>query len=579
MKKYFIFFIFLALPFAFEAAPERKIQAVEGQNKNARAFFAESAAAGPLSFKEKPAAKEKRRAGGAPSPPAFGLKARPLPVEKKRLVIGSKIFTENIILAEILSLLLEEKYNFKAVRKFNMGGTKLVFDSLRNRQIDIYPEYTGTGYTMLLKLSGETDPEKTYQIVKSQFLSRFGLVWSLPLGFENTYVLAVRGEDSRFKGLSFISQLKGREGAFRLGLDHEFLERKDGFDNFSKKYGLSFSKRKIFAMNPGLMYSALKNKSADMIMAYSTDGRIKAFNLKTLKDDKRFFPAYDSAYLTRADVTNRFPELKKAFKDLEGNISEEEMILLNSRTDQLKYGITQTARNFLVEKKLLEGSFSSPRKLSLTAYYLSKKRYFLKIFAEHLFLVFVSLFLAALFAVPIGVWAARSSRAEKIIFAAVNTLQTVPSLALLGFLIPFLGIGFLPAICALFIYSLLPLIRNTFEGINNVDASLIEAAEGIGLSPWQILTRVQAPLALPLILAGARTSAVIVVGTAVLAAFIGAGGLGDPIFRGIATLDSRLIFLGAAPAAALAIALDQSFGFLEKAIISKGLRLYQARSR
>lgn len=493
--------------------------------------------------------------------------------EKKQLVIGSKIFTENILLAEMLALLLEEKYNFRIIRKFGMGGTKLNFDALRNRQIDVYPEYTGTGYSMLLKLSGETDPRKTYKIVKEEFLKSFDLLWSLPLGFENTYALAVKRQDSRFQNIKRVSQLRGRVQQFRLGADHEFSERKDGFQNFSNRYRLGFSKDHLFTMNPGLMYSALNSGELDMIMAYSTDGRIKAFGLKILKDDKKFFPSYSAAFLTRAGLIEQRPELKRAFRDLEGGISEKDMISLNYQVDQLKQGIVRTARNFLIEKGVLDDAFVDLKKQGLVAYYLSKKKYFFKIFREHLALTFISLFLALLFALPVGVWASRNSWAEKSVFAVINTLQTVPSLALLAVLIPFLGIGFAPAVTALFIYSLLPLIRNTCEGIKNVDRSYVEAGAGMGLSSWQILRFIQIPLALPVILAGLRTSAVIVVGTAVLAAFIGAGGLGDPIFRGIATLNSRMIFLGAVPAALLALFLDKGLAVFEAFVLSKGLKL------
>ena len=493
--------------------------------------------------------------------------------DRKQLIIGSKIFTENILLAEMLSILLEEKYNFKVVKKFNMGGTKLVFDSLKNRQIDIYPEYTGTGYTMLLKKSGETNPKKTYRIVKSEFLKRFQMIWSLPLGFENTYILAVREKDIRFQNIHSISQLKGHIGSFRLGMGHEFVERKDGFDNFSNRYQLHFPKNQVITMNPALMYSALDNKEVDMIMAYSTDGRIKAFKLKTLKDDKSFFPSYEAAYLTRKDVLKAWPEVQTAFSDLEYNISEKEIISLNNQVDQLDYDLSQTARHFLIKKKLLVEKIQKLQKVHLIDYYMSKKKYFFKILVEHLVLIFVSLFFALCISIPIGIWATRNSKVEKIVFFLVNTLQTVPSIALLGLLIPFLGIGFMPAVFALFLYSLLPLIRNTFEGIKNVDRNYIEASAGIGLNAWQILIFVQIPLALPIMLAGVRVATVIVVGTATLAAYIGAGGLGDPIFRGIATLDSRLIFLGAIPACLLAVILDMSIAFVEKLIISKGLKM------
>ena len=492
---------------------------------------------------------------------------------KKAIFIGSKIFTENVLLAEMLALLLEERHGLKVIRKFNMGGTQLVFSALRRGDIDIYPEYTGTGWVMILKKSRSAEPKKTYHAVKKEFLKRFNLIWSLPLGFENTYALAVHKKDPRFKSVNQISQLKGQAPLFRLALSHEFAERKDGFKNFIKKYKLNFLKNNILTMNAGLMFSALDNKKTDIIIADSTDGRIKAFNLKTLKDDKKFFPSYQAAYLTRSEALSQSPEIKQAFQSLEGSISEKEMIRLNSQVDQLKKGVSKTARGFLIKKSLLKGKAQAEGEQSLLAYYMGRKKYLFKILMEHLILVFSSLFFALLFSVPAGLWAARQPSAGKAVFALVNTLQTVPSLALLGLFVPLLGIGFLPAICALFLYSLLPIIRNTFEGLKNVDRHFIEVSSGMGLSQWQILKYVQIPLALPVMLAGVRTSAVTLVGTAALAAFIGAGGLGDPIFRGISILDSRLIFLGAVPACLLAVALDQLLALLESLMISKGLKL------
>ena len=247
---------------------------------------------------------------------------------------------------------------------------------------------------------------------------------------------------------------------------------------------------------------------------------------------------------------------------------------LNRQVDLLKYDMSAVARQFLIDKNILKNNQSIQlRKLNLKDFYLSKFDYFIKIFIEHLILVFSSLFLALLVSFPIGIGSVYNQTLERITFTVINILQTVPSLALLAVFIPIFGIGFLPALIALFIYSLLPMIRNIFEGIKNIDRSFIEVGAGLGLTSWQILKYIQIPLALPLILAGVRTSAVLVVGTATLAAFIGAGGLGDPIFRGISTLDTRLIFLGTVPACFLAIAIDKLLYFLEILLVSKGLRL------
>ena len=499
--------------------------------------------------------------------------------KQKPLVIGSKIFTENVLLGEMLAALLEEKYGRPVSRKLHIGGTQLVFEALKAGQIDVYPEYTGTGYIMILKQSEKRSSEAVYDMVKSAFSEKFNMSWSLPLGFENTYALAVRGEDPRFQDAKTISWLKGKERELSMAAGHEFMERADGYDEFVKFYGLRFPKNRVYAMNPGLMYRALKNKEADMIMSYSTDGRIKAFGFRLLEDDKGFFPSYQAAYLARASVLESSPELGKAMKDLEGKISQKEMIDLNDQVDRLKRDPALTAKRFLIKKGLLSGSLSASRDQSLLEYFLSKRRYFLRIFIEHLALTFSALILAMLFAFPVGIWSARKRTAAKIVFPIVNTMQTIPGLALLGFCIPFFGIGYTPAIITLFVYSLLPLIRNTYEGIKGVESHLVEAAAGMGLTNWQVLRRVEIPLALPFLIAGLRTSAVIVVGTATLAALVGAGGLGDPVFRGIATVDSRLIFLGAAPAALLAVALDKGLGFAESALVSPGLRLHQNRKK
>lgn len=493
--------------------------------------------------------------------------------KKKPLVIGSKAFTEVVLLGEMLALLLEEKYNYKVKRQFNLGGTQFLFEALRSKEIDIYPEYTGTGYAIILNRGEQASAAKIYNIVQTQFFKKFKMVWSQPLGFNNTYAIAVRKNDPRFKDINKVSDLKGKAQSLFLAMDHEFIERKDGYRYMAKTYDLNFSDKKMISMNSGLMYSALKNKQVDMVMAYSTDGRIKAYNLKLLEDDKQFFPTYEAAYLTRNKTLEDYPLLKMAFKDLANNISEKEIINLNDQVDRFKKEEKIVVRNFLIQKNLLEGQIEESKRLNLFKYYYSKKEYLLEIFIEHLILTFMSLILAICFAIPIGILATRKKRFAKIIFPIINTLNTIPSLALLGFLIPLLGIGYVPAITALFIYSLLPLIRNTYEGIRVIDPNFIEVALGIGLTKFQILKRVEWPLALSVIIGGVRTSAVIVVGTATLAALIGAGGLGEPIFRGISTVNSRLILLGAIPAALLAIAIDRVLSLIEQKAVSKGLRL------
>jgi osmoprotectant transport system permease protein len=498
--------------------------------------------------------------------------------EKKPLVIGSKAFSESVILGEMVSLLLEEKFDQPVVRKLGLGGTKVAFDALNTGGIDVYPDYTGTGYVMILKLDGERDPDKVHDIVSEEFKKRWGIIWSEPIGFNNTYALAVRKDDPRFKEIKTISDLSGKVQDYKYAGAYEFMERKDGHARFSKSYRLNFDPNNVISMNAGLMYSAIQDKEVDMIVAYSTDGRIKAYDLRLLKDDQMFFPPYYVALIAKQKTLKKNKPLRQVYALMDGLISEEEMIDMNDKVDRLKVEARTVARNFLVEKGLLTGVVEDTKiEKGFWSYFISKKDYLIKLLYEHLILSFGALFFAMLISLPTGVLLTRYKNAGKVIFPVINTIQTIPSLALLGFLIPFMGIGTAPAMLALFLYSLLPLVRNTYSGIQGVDKAYVEASRGIGLTNMQILFKVEIPLAMPIILAGLRTAAVIVIGTATIAALIGAGGFGDPIFRGVSTVNSNLILLGAIPAALLAIFVDKVIGWSEKGLVSKGIRLKNKR--
>tara|TARA_Y100000590_G_scaffold323369_1_gene366535 strand:+ start:258570 stop:260114 length:1545 start_codon:yes stop_codon:yes gene_type:complete len=493
------------------------------------------------------------------------------------IIIGSKSFSESVINSEMLALLLEDSGE-KVIRKFSLGGTKVAFDALNHGGIHVYPDYTGTGYVMILKMNGEREPKKVHEIVSRQFLDKYGIAWSKPLGFNNTYALTIRKNDKELSSIKTISELAGKLGAYKLGAPYEFMERKDGYKGMASEYGLNFSQENIVSMNAGLMYSAIKDKQVDFIVSYSTDGRIKAFNLRILKDDKNYFPPYNPAFLAKADFLKQNPVLKETIQKLEGLISEDEMIEMNDQVDRLKQDPKDVARNFLINKKLLKGEIINQEvQTSFISFAYSRKGELLKLVIEHLWLSFSAIFFALLISLPLGVLLTRKEKAAKLIFPVINTIQTIPSLALLGFLIPILGIGFAPAALALFLYSLLPLVRNTYEGIRAVDRNFVEASRGIGLTNTQILFKVEIPLALPIILAGLRTATVIVIGTATLAALIGAGGLGDPIFRGVSTVNSNLILLGAIPSALLAIIADKFIGWSETQLVSKGIRLAKKR--
>ena len=492
---------------------------------------------------------------------------------KRPLVIGSKIFSESIILAEIAAQLFEDK-GIKVIRKTNLGGTKVVFDALNSGDIDLYPDYTGTGYVMILKKSGETDPQAVYDIVSKEFSKNYAIAWSPPLGFNNTYALAVRKDDQNFKSLNKISELKGKVESFLLAAPHEFMERQDGFRPFKDLYNLNFKENNIKSLGSGLMYSAIRDKQVDLIMSYSTDGRLGAYNLKLLEDDKGFFPPYYAAFLAKEKLLNERPEINEVFEELDNLINEQDMIAMNDLVDRQKRDPAEVAKNFLIDKGLIQGSKTHTRiSKNFLDYAILKKKYLWKITKEHLLLSFGALFLALAVSLPTGILLSRRPKLSNAVFPFINTVQTIPSLALLGFLIPFLGIGYAPAVIALFLYSLLPLVRNTYTGVEAVDKDYIEASRGLGLTEWQILLKVEIPLAMPVILGGVRTASVIVIGTATLAALVGAGGLGDPIFRGVATVNGNLILLGAVPSALLAILVDKALGLAEKRLISQGLRL------
>ncbi|MBT4761239.1 MAG: ABC transporter permease subunit [Bdellovibrionaceae bacterium] len=494
------------------------------------------------------------------------------------LVIGSKKFTESVILGELSALVLEKKFNIKVIRKFNLGGTQITLEALKSGSIHLYPEYTGTGYVMVLKQGGLTDADAVYEIVNKEFQERWQIEWSKPIGFNNTYALAVRKNDSRFIGVDTISQLPNNGKNLYVASGHEFMERNDGFDNLVDAYSLKFSSSKTLAMEAGLMYQAVRDSKVDIIIAYSTDGRIKSFDLKLLSDNLNFFPPYHASYLAKQVTLEKYPELRKLYKLFSGLITESEMVDLNNKVDHLQLDPKTVAWNFLINKGVIKAELLNQSKdENFFAFLIRKRQYLIKICREHLVLSLLALMLSLLLSVPLGILLTRYVTLAKIIFPIINSLQTIPSLALLGILVPIMGIGFWPALLALFIYSLLPLVRNTYVGISSIDRDLIEASQGVGLTDFQVLYLVEIPIALPMILAGIRTAAVIVIGSATLAAMIGAGGLGDPIFRGVATVNNNLILLGAIPAAAMAILVDKMLGLLEKLLVSKGLRLASKR--
>jgi osmoprotectant transport system permease protein len=311
-----------------------------------------------------------------------------------------------------------------------------------------------------------------------------------------------------------------------------------------------------------LAYRALAAGELDVIDLYSTDAQIRQLDLAVLEDDRRAFPDYEAVLVYRLDLARRAPEALAAVRRLEGAIAADEMIALNARVQVDGVPAGEVASSFLSERLGTESR-------------VARRGVWVRVAArtgEHLALVGIALLGAIAAAVPLGILAARRPRLGRLVLAGAGVLQTIPSLALLVFMIPLLGIGARPAIAALFLYGLLPIVRNTHAGLTGIAPELRESAEALGLPPGARLRRVELPLAAPSILAGVKTSAVIAVGTATLGALVGAGGYGQPILTGIRLLSVPLILEGAVPAAVLALVVQGAFDLVERAIVPSGLR-------
>lgn len=266
--------------------------------------------------------------------------------------IGSKNFTEQLILGELMSQLIEVRTSLKVERRFNLGGTIICHQALVKGAIDLYPEYTGTALTAILNMATITDPEKVFAIVKDAYRQKFRCEWLEPFGFNNTYAIAVRRQDAQRYKLRKISDLRQVASKFRAGFTFEFRERPDGYPGLKQAYGFGFGQ--VVDMDPALMYQALAKGRVNVICAFATDGRIAAYDLVTLEDNKHFFPPYHAAPVVRIDVLNRYPFLGDILKLLAGTLDDEKMRQLNYMVDAKKMSPKEVARQFLEQKRFLE---------------------------------------------------------------------------------------------------------------------------------------------------------------------------------------------------------------------------------
>lgn len=466
---------------------------------------------------------------------------------KPTVVVGSKIFTESYILAEIISQVIEDAGELEVQRKFGMGATGIMYQALINRSVDLYPEYSGTIADELLKTPAVRELSQINQALATKDLCISG-----SLGFNDTYALAVRQDFAETHHLENISDL-AKTPQIRLAMTHEFMERQDGFKGLVATYHLKLEN--IKNLSHSLAYEALAKNESDLMDVYSTDAKIQSMGLTVLQDNLGYFPNYQAVVLAQSSFKSKYPKSWSAISLLVGKINEETMRKLNAEADLEKKSFTEIAQGFLGKK-------STPENAGLVGF-------ITKLSFQHLQLVMIAMLVGIFLGLPLGVIATEYRFLGSAILVISGLLQTLPSLALLCFLIPVFGIGLLPAIVALILYSLLPIVVNTFTGLKGIDPKLTDSAIALGLTRWQRLVRIELPLATPSILAGIRTATITCIGTATLAALIGAGGYGVPIVTGLALNDNATILKGAIPAAVMALLFSGLLSLIERRITQR----------
>jgi osmoprotectant transport system permease protein len=523
--------------------------------------------------------------------------------------VGSKRFTESYILAEVMAQTVRAAAPHTRVEvRQGLGNTAIVLAALKSGSIDVYAEYTGTIEREILGLgagpahaaSAGTAPRSALTLAQLRAaLQPLGLGVDVPLGFNNGYALAVSGATARRLALSRLSQLRDHP-ALRLGLSNEFMGRADGWPGLSQRYALP---QRPQGLDHGLAYQALRSRQIDITDIYTTDAQIAAQGLVVLDDDAQYFPRYDAVLLYRLSLPERHPKAWAALKSLQGRIHEPDMIAMNAKAELQAMSFERIAADFLaggsqgapniepdatqrppknmasdggglppgthdpLTASAVSQSASSPAPPSALAALAARISGpdLPRLAAQHLWLVVVSVGVATLIGLPLAILLHPWPRWRGALLAVCALLQTVPSLALLAMLIWALGrIGPEPALVALSLYALLPILRNATVGLDEVPSGLLMAGQALGLRRTQVLRLIQLPLALPVIVAGVRTATSLSVGTATMAAFIGAGGFGERIVTGLALNDRDLLLAGALPAAALALIFEALFSLLSR---------------
>ncbi|MBC7741805.1 MAG: ABC transporter permease subunit, partial [Bdellovibrionaceae bacterium] len=399
----------------------------------------------------------------------FGLTSLGLNVHAQtEIKVGSKKFTESVVLGELARQSLVNK-GLAAKHIAELGGTRILWNALVAGNIDVYPEYSSTIEEELLKQKFSSFKDLRTELEKN------GIGITEPLGFNNTYAIGMKKDRAANLGIARISDL-ARHPELKLGLSEEFLQRKDGWPALKEKYNLP--QDKLRGIDHDVAYRALETNDIEVIDLYSTDAEIQYYNLLVLTDDLNYFPKYEAVYLYRLATAKRESNFLEALQLFSGKVSEPLMIEMNNQAKIKKMPTEQVAAVFLKEKFAI----NSNEKKSSRAERIALRT------QEHLKLVIVSLFFAILMGVPLGILAAKKRGAGKIILGLTGAIQTIPSLALLVVLIKPLnmlgltGIGDTPALIALFLYSLVPIVRGAHVGFQQIPLALRETSEVIGLS-------------------------------------------------------------------------------------------------
>ena len=490
------------------------------------------------------------------------------------IIVGSKNFLENRLLAEMFAQLIEAQTSLTVERRFGLAGTHICFQALSTGGIDLYPEYTGTGLVTILGEPTMREPNAVLNRIRSEFRKRWNLWWLAPLGFENSYALALRRDRARDLHIRTISDLAQVAPKLKAGFGYEFIQRADGLPGLKQLYGLQF--HDVVGMQQSLKYQATNNGAVDVLDVYTTDGRLAVYDFVVLEDDRQFFPPYDAAALVRGKTLEQYPDISKVLSLLTNALSPERMRELNLRIQEQGEAIPHVANDalrtlHLVNEHLKPASTTIKTSTSFFSFMWERREALLIRTGEHLGLAGIGLLLGIMIAIPLAFMLERWRMGAETMIRLIGMSQTIPSIALLAFMIPLFGVGTLPAIMALWIYSLYPIVRNTFSGLRDAAPSVVETGRALGMTEWQILQSIRLPLAAPTIMAGIRTAAIWTVGTATLAAFIGAGGLGVPIVSGLQLADVHVILSGALPATVLALIVDGLLGWIERVVRPQGL--------